>query len=555
MKKNNLYLGQLIARDSVKYGSNNLIISPVGSGKTHFIMNTLSKEYIGKKLMLVSTTSLKDSFDKIVGTFSTQDLRRGKLKLSDESIYIMTYAEFGDIVRWKDNFTKDYSVIFCDEIHSLFDYFFINESYKLAKAITTLFKSYDDKTIFYFTATTHKIDIFIDREYKDLYGNVKVIDYNEDENVKRYHNLMRKQFASPYEIEDVIISLEDYKLAGKAGVIFNERIDGMGRITDILERRGYNSISIWSTNNEDNAMNEEQLRVRGILLNEGLIPIEYDFIIINGAMREGWSLLDERVEIVILNTLDETSMIQARGRVRKDIMLLFVRALGEVTPIEVRIMERERSLGVIDKYLGKEINKLDKDDISNLLGVARESDGKPVKWLTINKTLKSNGYEVIDLRKVIDGKKVSLSIITKIEDISKSSVSKASRFVSNLDNIGFTSENSVILSNYMKLGKEVAFSHIISSYKHHVISGDWSERDFADVTYIIARDNLLFSKTSYSNIGSSYKVKMTDMEILKERAKYETSSMVMLMQIVEDEKAKDLEIENELLDYIANNSA
>ena len=128
-----LYVGQMLERDGVEYGSNNLIIAPPGSGKTYFILNTLKKKYAGKKLMLVSTTSLKDSYGNEVGTFTTQDLRRKHLNVTDDDVCIMTYAEFGSKVlwkKWRENFIKDYSVIFCDEIHSLLDYYLSHRTHE-----------------------------------------------------------------------------------------------------------------------------------------------------------------------------------------------------------------------------------------------------------------------------------------------------------------------------------------------------------------------------------------------------------------------------------------
>lgn len=41
-KKEMLYLGQIIERDKIEFRSNNLILSPTGSGKTHFILEILA---------------------------------------------------------------------------------------------------------------------------------------------------------------------------------------------------------------------------------------------------------------------------------------------------------------------------------------------------------------------------------------------------------------------------------------------------------------------------------------------------------------------------------
>lgn len=554
MSKGKLYLGEIAERDGVQYKGNNLIVSPTGSGKTHFIMNTLSNKYEGNKLMLVSTTSLKDSMGNVTGTFNTQDLRRSKIDITDKSVYVMTYAEFGDIVRWRDEFTQDYSVIFCDEIHSLFDYFYINKSYKLAAAIRVLFSEHKALDLFYFTATTHLIDKFIDGEDRNLYRNVSIIDYNSHEDIKRYYNLTKREFTSVDGIEDILGSLEDFKLADKKGIIFNERIDGMVRIESLLSNKGYNSISIWSVNNEDNVMSDEQLRVRSILLSEGVIPNGYDFIIINGAMREGWNLVDPNVEIAIMNTVDETDKVQARGRIRKDISLLVERVDGDIQPIDIRIMNREKDLRVIENYLGSVIGNKEKEEISEELNIIRESDGRVVKWTTISKALLANGYEVDDSRKTVDGKKITVSVITKKEDTRKSTDSRLSNFMSKLDETGFTSENLAYLDNYMNKNKGVAFSHIKSSYKRYVIGEGWSERKFTDITYLLVNDKSLFSSKFYANYSPLYETKLTEVDILTERSKYESGAKKQLVKSIMELNAKILSEEEELLAYISSNT-
>ena len=381
-----LYLGEIVEVDNVEYTRNNLILSPVGSGKTHFIMNTLNKKYEGKKLMLLSTTSLKESVNELDVTITSQEIRRRGLGVKDEDIHIMTYAEFGSKIKWTDEFVKGYSVIFCDEIHSLMDFYFMHNSVEYAMAIRTLFKEYGDKTIFHFTATTEKMDVFASKENQDIYKNLNIINYENDERIVRYHNLTRREITSTYEIEDELLKMEDLRSLGKVGVIFNDRIDGMERIENILLNKGFRSISIWSINNKKHQMTEEQLRVRGILLKEGIIPEGYDFIIINGAMREGWNLKDDRVEIAIMNTLNETNRIQARGRIRKDISVLIERVKGDYKPLDIRIIEKEKNLGIIEKNLGKFLDKDDKDKIAEEFNIRREDNGRIIKWDTIKKT-------------------------------------------------------------------------------------------------------------------------------------------------------------------------
>ena len=550
-----LYVGQMLERDGVEYGSNNLIISPPGSGKTYFILYILKKRYAGKKLMLVSTTSLKDSYGNEVGTFTSQDLRRKHLNVTDDDVYIMTYAEFGSKVlwkKWREDFMKEYSVIFCDEIHSLLDYYLSHRTPEYAIAINVLFDKYEDITLFYFTATTHKIDKFIDKEYSDLYENVKIIDYGKSEEIRQYINIIEEKFTSVDDMANVVDKIGKINIADVKGIIFNERIDGMERIERLLEGKGLKSISIWSVNNDKHKMNDEQLRVREMLLTTGMFPDEYDFVIMNEAMREGWNIYDERVQIIILNTLDETNAIQFRGRVRHNVALMAVRAKEGLQPIDVRIMARERSLKVIEGYLGKEIGSKEKKEIAEKLNVRREQDGRLYGWPTISKTLEANGYKIEPKRPMIDGKRKTFHVITRIESSKPSTDSRASKFIASLDDLGFAKNDEKTLDNYMKKGRGVAFSNIKSSYSTYVIDGDWSERKFLDVTYLLARDKELFSKKNYHEYGRYYGTKISEAEILRERAKYEKAATKQLEEIKKAEEKKKEE-EQELLKYLKEN--
>lgn len=548
-----LFLGQVIKSDSLQYTNNNLIISPTGSGKTYFIMNELVKDNPGRKLMLLSTTSLKESVGELEHTLTSQEVRRKGLGVTDKDVHIMTYYEFGSRTIWNNDFLENYDVIFCDEIHSLMDYYMIDKSAEYAAAIKLLFDKYDDKIIFHFTATTDKIDKFINMAYEDLYRNVNIIDYTDDERINKYSNSYVIEVTSVHEMENVILGIEDMRDLDEKGIFFNERIDGMERIEMLLSKKGLRSISIWSINNKKHEMNEEQLYVRSILLKTGMIPDGYDFIIINGAMREGWNLKDERVEMAILNTLDETNKVQARGRIRKDISILVERVKGESTPVEVKIMQREKGLGIIEKSLNKELTSYDKDKIIEEMNIRNDINGRTVKWTTIKNTLEKNGYKIEDKRIKDNGKRLTVSIITKIEkEVKLSTSSKSAKFLSKLGKTKFAEENKVFLSKYINNNSNIAYYHIKSSYETYVNGDDWSERKFADVTYILARDNKLFSKANYSELGLRHK-ELSEVEVLTERAKYEPSSQSLLEQAQKAKADIELQKEQELLDHMMNN--
>lgn len=203
MKKRNLHLSEILDRDGIDYGGNNLILSPVGSGKTHLIVDLL-KEYEGKKLLLVPTKSLMDSLYNIVGTLVTQESRRKIMNIEeDDDIYVMTYKEFGEKIKWSDKFANDYNLILCEDIHFLFEYFmkysdssahFKGESNYFGEAIyffvviSYLMKENSYNDIFCFTSQNEMIDIFASYFYGDVYSCFNVIDYMSNYEILKSNN-------------------------------------------------------------------------------------------------------------------------------------------------------------------------------------------------------------------------------------------------------------------------------------------------------------------------------------------------------------------------------
>lgn len=439
-----LYLTDKLEKDGVtEFEQKNLIISPTGSGKSHFIKNVLVNRYKGKKLMLVSTTSLKESFSNEENIHTSQDFRRKKLEITDKTIHIMTYSEFGVKMFADEQFGRQFSVVFCDEIHSLFDYFSKHKSYNLAMAIHTLFNEYGNPycpEAFYFTATIEKIHKFIDDMKRDVLSLVNIIDYSKDPEIYKNRECITIKYTCDEELELALgneeqldkldkqgqvsvnktpglePSLEyfaEMKEKGKKGILFNERIKGFSKFKEQLEEQGLVTQSLWSKNNKDYPMNEEQLEVYDSILEKGVIPEKYDFIFFNEALREGWNLVDENLEVVVLNTLDETNKIQSRGRCRRDISLL-IELVEDVNPedLNTTISRRLDELKIAEENLGKNLTREDTDAICERINVKR-AGGHLVKWTTVKNILREKGYEVTSKKTFINGKRVTVSIITK----------------------------------------------------------------------------------------------------------------------------------------------
>lgn len=415
------FLSELIRKDNITIeGSNILILAPVGSGKTTFIDEIIQANPKEEYLMLVSNTALKEAISP-----STMEAKKRKGNRTyttrhkyiygegSHSVYVMSYAEFGARVRHEDNFTEKFKTIFCDKIHSLPSYQKINDSTSLSHAMQKLFKQYDDKTIYYFTAT----DEYLERERSNFPKFFEVLsryDFRDNKDIQRYMALSEYKF---YHIEQIRQHLkarfETFKFFGYKSMAFSRTIGGQKRIAEIAKEEGFNPLILWSVNNSNNEfkMTEEQLIARDYLLRHGEIPEPYDFLIINSAMQEGWDLHDAKVKLVIMNTTSETEKIQATGRLRSDIDILAYK----VNP-DVKINEN-KEIHIPEEYLDVYLTKNKKDELAERLNIIN-AKGVPAKWKKVIEILKDMGseYAITDTLKNIDGKRTRVTIITEKKD-------------------------------------------------------------------------------------------------------------------------------------------
>lgn len=412
-----LWLDEVLDIESPEFGSNNLILAPVGSGKTYTIHNRFAKNGGEYQLMLVSTRYLKEAvapggvnIDKRIedglGVFTTTDNRyyggRGY------KMHIMTYHEFGSRIRNDDKFIEDNNIrsIYCDEVHSLVEYKSFGSNETLVHAMKYLFKRNEGVNIYYFTATTEYLDILESIDpYKFNY--IRVYDYLNYPNIKRYINLSTHYVTHLEHIRDHLQAHStDFIDYGYKGLAFQSTITGQKKLAEMLEEEGFTPLVLWSQNtgSEHGDMDEEQLRALNEMINTEKIPAPYNFLVINGAMREGWDLRDDKVELVIVNTISETYQIQARGRVRKNIANLILRTSDREVVVN--------KLNVSKEYLNTPLTPEDKDRLCEELGLVN-SNNCLLKWRSVSKIIRDNGYIINNKRARVSGKQVSVSIISK----------------------------------------------------------------------------------------------------------------------------------------------
>lgn len=421
------FLGELIKKDNPNFGANNLILAPTGSGKSHFIQEQLIPKYVkaGDLIYyLVSTTSLKrsvcpeDSVERRALAYPSLDDEGNEVSPQslgffttgnkesfgdvDYRVHVMTYSEFGGLVTVVHDEAEKAPLIVCDEIHSAPNYRSINNDPSLTLAIHYLFGKHEGQSIYYFTATSQKLKDLEEITPTQL-RFVETFDYRHHPNIRRYVWHERHLYNHIEQIRSYIRPWKeavDYR--GYKTLAFTAQIRQMETMEKIFIDEGFTPLLLWSVNNP-REMTSNQIKALDTLMLSGLIPEPYDVLIINGGLQEGWNLNDDMVRFAVINSTDETEVIQSIGRIRGDVTTLVQRTNELVV---------HQSIVFPEEFMEVSLTTDMKSDLCEYLDI-KDNKGRQLKWTSIKKIAQEKGYEVLEGQKTIKGKRQRVSTIRR----------------------------------------------------------------------------------------------------------------------------------------------
>lgn len=403
-----LYLSEIIELEKPEFGENNLIVSPVGSGKTHFMRTLIEKG--DNILLLVSTTSLKSKFipnDEKKRMEIKNRMYSTKMKeiYGDNSykILVMTYSEFGEKIKYVDKFAEKFTKIFCDEIHSLPLYQGYTDSSGLLVAIHYLFRNHKEQPKYYFTATEEHIEELNRKSEGAMMSGILKFDYMDHPDIKRHIPLASYKIHGIEQIRPHLKARKkSFKYFNYKVFAFCKTIESQLRLKKICEEEGFSAEAYWSIHNEDKPMTESQIKEVEYMINEEKLPDKYDVIIVNSSLQEGWDLKDSRVKLAIMNTTNETEYTQALGRLRQDIdVLVYKVKKDEESDIYIDFPHE-----FIDQPLDVETREKLRSDFD-----IRDRQGRIVSWKTIIEILEKQGFTVINKQVIVNGKRKRITTV------------------------------------------------------------------------------------------------------------------------------------------------
>ena len=147
---------------------------------------------------------------------------------------------------------------------------------------------------------------------------------------------------------------------------------------------GFSPVCIWSINNPNHPMNNEQMEARRSILEDWTIPPQYDLLIINSSSETSLKI-KSHVDYVIVNSSNPDTQIQVRGRINGDLQTLYLPT--EEIPV----------VKVPPEYLGRHLFSEDKRNLINTLNL-RNTNNRLFGWPSVKDILIDNDYSITEGR-------------------------------------------------------------------------------------------------------------------------------------------------------------
>lgn len=380
--KGTKFLSELVDCSTLQKEQLNIIKAPTGSGKSYFALHhipSLMEDAVHNVVYLIDTINGKE---QIVRNYNAISEYHGWSKeveadgmwfAPNNRVVVLTYAKFGYLFTRYTDFYQKFAYIICDEIHSLlkFQHFSTVPNYhSLARMALELAVKESPATVIALTATP-------DRVYKGF--NAPAIEIAIDQSELKQYEV--KETIGYTNLSSVLDKVD----IGSIGLCYISRIHAMIDFENVAKEMGFSPICIWSINNTDHRMNEQQLEARRSILEEWTIPPQYDLLIINSSSETSLKI-KSHVDYVIVNSSNPDTQIQVRGRINSDLQTLYL-PTNDVPTVNVP-----------SEFLGKRLFRDEKQKLIDKLNLRNPANNRPYGWTTIRNVLIDNDYNITDGR-------------------------------------------------------------------------------------------------------------------------------------------------------------
>lgn len=407
-------------------GDYNVLDCGVRTGKTYWAVHNLQQftrdGQLNRILFLVDTTALRDQIvEQYSDSCTNADMFWENPSSWGESINkigVMCYQALGQrALRDELQFLDNIDVICWDECDSVFDF----ATKAFAKARKTDFAREDVSNmqvlavIQSFSTKKEYMPLVVLGEWQRLIEDGRIMCIGLSATPERayayYKSLVSASYQGKLEVgyriaddiyfTNVIEHVQQLQPELNKGYwCFSPFIEPNQRLVAAARARGFNAIELHSPNNLDKPMTEEQLRVYNTVVATGMVPPEYDFVIVNKALARGITIVDQRFNHLIIDSINKVDRIQAARQT-----FPYQRHLKVLAP------------EIPEEYLNCWLPVEQCRELAEYMNVpepdsARRQHAPILTWNKLKDYLPAFGYTVESKRKKIKGKVVQCYFIT-----------------------------------------------------------------------------------------------------------------------------------------------
>lgn len=396
------YLSEVVKIDDLRKNALNVIKAPTGCGKTYFALSEIPSHCDNAFHQAVYLIDTANGRDQIIRNYNASAINwewvqivrdDGRWFKDDNRIAIMTYHKFGMLIEEDLDFYNKFDYIVCDELHNLIHYMTYDNPRHCRLAWSGIQKAVQNSrtTVIALTATPTAIwENLVRRDEPIKYYEVPI---NSSE-LRHYDVKHKERFTNAREV------LKNQSIA-QTGILYTQRVRNQIAYADFAKELGFSPICIWSLNNQDHPMNDEQLEARRSIVEEAEIPQQYNLLIINKASETSIKIRSPVHYMIICDSSNEIQ-IQVKGRVSNDLDALYL-PLREYC-----------DLVVPDRFLNVALSSDDKHELLEALNI-RNEQGRLYGWGPKSKQLIVNaGYTISDSFRIAgDNRRYAIILPTK----------------------------------------------------------------------------------------------------------------------------------------------
>lgn len=408
-------------------GDYNILDCGIRTGKTYWAINNLAgftrDGNLNRVLFLVDTTALKDQLiteygDSCVDADDMWMHDPNTWSVDSKKIGVMCYQKLGQLaIKEQLGWLNEIDVICWDECDSIFDF-----------ATQAFIKARKNDFSRPGTSNAEVLSVIQDfstkKEYMPLIllgawerlieeGRIMCIGLSAspERTYAYYKSLVSASYQGKLEVGyrvahdiyfcNVIEHVNQLEPEiGKGYWCFSPFIEPNQRLVEAARARGFNAIELHSPNNVEKPMTEEQLRVYNMVVTTGMIPLEYDFVVVNKALARGITIIDKRFNHLIIDSVNQVDRIQAARQTfnYQRHLKVFAPKIPEEYLNTWLTVARCRELA---EYMAvPEIDKVNKNT------------NRTMTWNKLREYLPAIGYTVEAKRKYLNGKQQQAYYIT-----------------------------------------------------------------------------------------------------------------------------------------------